>query len=120
MPKLVLIDGHSLAYRAYHALPPAMKTTKGELTNAVYGFVTTLFKILREEQPDYLAVAFDVGRTFRDDMFKEYKAQRAQMPDDLAYQIERIDSLIRAFNIAVLTLEGYEADDVLGTTARQA
>ncbi len=118
--KLVLIDGHSLAYRAYHALPPSMATTKGELTNAVYGFITTLLKILKDEQPDYLAVAFDVGRTFRDDLFKEYKATRLSMPNDLEYQLQRIDSLIRAFNIPVLQLEGYEADDVLGTVARQA
>ncbi len=120
MPKLVLIDGHSLAYRAYHALPPAMATTKGELTNAVYGFVTTLLKIMREEAPDYLAVAFDVGQTFRDDLFKAYKAHRERMPDDLAYQIARIDAVVRAFGLPVLTLDGFEADDVLGTAARQA
>ena len=120
MPKLVLIDGHSLAYRAYFALPPKMRTTSGELTHAVYGFLTTLLKILKDEQPDYLAVAFDVGRTFRDDMFTEYKGGRESMPDDLRYQIARIESLIRAFNIPVLTLPGYEADDVLGTAARLA
>ena len=118
--KLVLIDGHSLTYRAYHALPPSMATTKGELTNAVYGFITTLLKILKEEQPDYLAVAFDVGRTFRDDMYREYKAQRLSMPDDLEYQFARIRALIKAFNIPVLEVGGYEADDVLGTVARQA
>ena len=118
--KLVLIDGHSLAYRAYHALPPSMATTKGELTNAVYGFMTTLLKILKDEQPDYLAVAFDVGRTFRDDMFREYKAQRLSMPDDLDYQFARIRSLIKAFNIPILEVGGYEADDVLGTVARKA
>src|SRR5438309_6026366 len=118
--KLVLIDGHSLTYRAYHALPPSMATTKGELTNAVYGFITTLLKILKEEQPDYLAVAFDVGRTFRDDMFREYKAQRLSMPDDLDYQFARIHALIKAFNIPILEVGGYEADDVLGTVARQA
>ncbi|MBI3732501.1 MAG: DNA polymerase I, partial [Chloroflexi bacterium] len=118
--KLVLIDGHSLAYRAYHALPPTMATTKGELTNAVYGFITTLLKILKDEQPEYLAVAFDVGRTFRDDLFREYKGTRLAMPADLHYQIERIRDLVRAFSIPVLELEGYEADDVLGTVARQA
>ncbi len=118
--KLVLIDGHSLAYRAYHGLPPSMATTKGELTNAVYGFITTLLKILKDEQPDYLAVAFDVGRTFRDDMFREYKAQRLSMPDDLDYQFVRIRALIKAFNIPILEVGGYEADDVLGTVARDA
>jgi len=118
--KLVLIDGHSLAYRAYHALPPSMATTKGELTNAVYGFITTLLKILKDEQPDYLAVAFDVGRTFRDDMFREYKAQRLAMPDDLDYQFARIRALIHAFNIPILEVGGFEADDVLGTVARHA
>ena len=120
MPKLVLIDGHSLAYRAYFALPPKMKTTKGELTHAVYGFLTTLLKIMKDEQPDYLAVAFDVGRTFRDDMYTEYKGTRQSMPDDLSYQIVRIDSLIHAFNIPSLQLPGFEADDVLGTAARLA
>jgi DNA polymerase-1 len=120
MPKLVLIDGHSLAYRAYHALPPSMQTTKGELTNAVYGFIATLLKIMKDERPDYLAVAFDVGRTFRDDMYTEYKGTRQSMPDDLSYQIARIDALVRAFNIPSLQLPGFEADDVLGTAARQA
>lgn len=118
--KLVLIDGHSLAYRAYHALPPSMATTKGELTNAVYGFLTTLLKILKDEQPDYLAVSFDTGRTFRDDLYKEYKAQRLSMPNDLDYQIARIRALIHAFNILIYEVPGYEADDVLGTLARQA
>ncbi|MFQ6014642.1 MAG: DNA polymerase I [Anaerolineae bacterium] len=118
--KLILIDGHALAYRAYHALPPTLSTSKGELTNAVYGFTSTLLKVLREEEPDYIVVAFDVGRTFRHDQFPEYKAHRAKMPDELHAQMERIRELIRAFNIPIFEVEGYEADDVLGTLARQA
>jgi DNA polymerase-1 len=70
--KLVLIDGHALAYRAYHALPVSLATSQGELTNAVYGFTSMLLNVLRDEQPDYIAVAFDVGRTFRHDSYPEY------------------------------------------------
>ena len=119
-PKLVLIDGHSLAYRAFFALPPDLKTRSGEVTNAVYGFVSMLLSVWREEQPDYLVAAFDVGKTFRDDMYAEYKATRAKMPDDLAPQIERIQQVVKAFNLPVVTAEGFEADDILGTLATRA
>jgi len=118
--KLVLIDGHALAYRAFHALPPDLATTKGELTNAVYGFTSMLLAVLRDEQPDYLAVAFDVGKTFRHETYPAYKGTRLKMPDALPNQIERIREIIRAFNIPIFEVDGYEADDVLGALARQA
>ena len=118
--KLVLIDGHSLAYRAFFALPPDMATSKGELTNAVYGFVSMLLNVMRDHKPTHMAVAFDVGRSFRHDKFEDYKATRERMPDELSIQIERIKELIDAFNIPVYTAEGYEADDVLATLAHQA
>ena len=118
--KLVLIDGHSLAYRAFFALPPDMATSKGELTNAVFGFISMLLNVMRDHKPTHMAVAFDVGRSFRHDKFEDYKATRERMPDELSIQIERIKELIDAFNIPVYTAEGYEADDVLATLAHQA
>lgn len=121
-PKLVLIDGHALAYRVFFGLPMTSFTTKaGEPTNATFGFVRTLLDLLLSEAaPDYLAVSFDTGATFRDEIFSDYKGTRAKMPDELALQIERIRQVIQAFNIPLLELEGFEADDVLGTVARQA
>ncbi len=118
--KLILIDGHSLAYRAFFALPPDMATGQGELTNATFGFTSMLLNVLREQQPTHIAVAFDVGRSFRHDRFEDYKATRERMPDELSLQIERIRQVVEAFNIPVFTAEGYEADDVLATLARQA
>jgi len=102
--KLVLIDGHALAYRMYFALSEArFSTRQGEPTNATYGFIRTLLTLLGEaDPPDYLAVSFDVGRTFRDDLFEEYKGTREKMPDRLQMQIERIQELLEAFNIPVL------------------
>jgi len=118
--KLVLVDGHSLAYRAYHALPATLVTSQGELTNAVFGFASMLLNVLRDEEPDYVAVAFDVGRTFRHEQFPEYKAHRPSMPDDLRTQMDRIRQVVEAFGIPIFEVEGYEADDVLGTLSRQA
>jgi DNA polymerase-1 len=117
--KLVLIDGNALLHRAYHGIPPLTSPT-GEPTNAVYGFTTMLFKALSDLKPDYIAVAFDVGRTFRHDEFPEYKATRAKMPDDLEAQFEPAKAVIDAFGIPQYYMEGYEADDVVGTLARQA
>jgi len=126
MPKtLYLIDGHALAYRTYFALTgyspsgSRWQTSKGEPTAGIYGFSTVLLRLLEQEKPDYLAVAFDVGKTFRDDLFPEYKGTRAKMPDDLRPQIERIRQLVDAFNIPRLEMDGYEADDVLGTIAKK-
>ncbi|HET6446103.1 MAG TPA: 5'-3' exonuclease H3TH domain-containing protein, partial [candidate division Zixibacteria bacterium] len=122
MNRLVLIDGHALAYRVFFALPlDAFTTKEGEPTNATYGFARTLLDIiLADSPPKYLAVSFDVGKTFRDEMFAEYKGTRERMPDELRIQIERIRELVRALNIPVLELDGFEADDVLGTVAKQA
>ncbi|MCL4265323.1 MAG: DNA polymerase I [Anaerolineae bacterium] len=120
--KLVLIDGHALAYRMFFALPlEAFSTKDGEPTNATYGFTrTVLERILSDNPPQYFAVSFDVGATFRDALFTAYKGTRERMPDELALQIERIKEVVRALNIPILELDGYEADDVLGTIARQA
>ena len=120
MTKLILIDGHSLAYRAFFALPPDMANSQGELTNATYGFLSMLLNVLRDQKPTHIAVAFDVGRSFRQDQFEEYKATRERMPDELRSQIERIQEMVETFNIPIFTAEGYEADDVLATLARQA
>jgi DNA polymerase-1 len=127
MKKILLLDGHSLAYRAYYGLPlydqsgkPRFSTSKGEFTNATYGFASMLMKVWTDEQPDYIAVAFDTGRTFRDDKFADYKGTRAKMPDELASQLERIFQLVAAFGIPAITAEGYEADDILGTLAKRA
>ncbi|WP_322799891.1 DNA polymerase I [Thermoflexus sp.] len=120
-PLVVLIDGHSLAYRAYYALlRQGLQTRKGEPTHAVYGFTSMLLKVWREHRPDYMAVAFDVGRTFRHEAFGEYKATRAERPSDFDVQMARIHQIIDAFAIPKLTAEGYEADDVIGTVAHQA
>ena len=128
MPKkLILLDGHSLAYRAFYGLPlydqsgrPRFSTGRGEFTNAVYGFATMLFKVWNDEQPDYIIAAFDKGRTFRDDKYAEYKGTRAKMPDELVPQIDRIMQLVAACGIPAITAEGYEADDILGTLAKRA
>ena len=120
MVKLLLIDGHSLAFRAYHALPATMATRSGEPTNATFGFFSMLLNTLREQQPDYVAVAFDVGKTFRHQEYADYKGTRERMPDDLRLQVTRIQEIVQALNIPIFTREGYEADDVLGTLARQA
>ena len=119
--RLVLIDGHALAYRMFFALPLESFTTKeGEPTNATYGFSRMLLDlILAPEPPEYLAVSFDTGATFRDELFEAYKGTREKMPDELRVQIERIKEVIRALKIPILELEGYEADDVLGTVATQ-
>jgi len=124
-PTLYLIDGHALAYRMYYALTAGggsqrWLTSSGEPTAGIFGFARELLRILEQDQPDYLAVAFDVGKTFRDEMFPEYKATREKMPDDLRQQIERIREMVDAFNIPRLEVNGYEADDVLGSIAKQA
>jgi DNA polymerase-1 len=118
--KLVLIDGHSLAFRAFHAIPLSLTAPDGELTNAVFGFTSMLLNVLREQQPEYVAVAFDVGKTFRHEMFDGYKGHRERMPDELRTQIERIKQVVETLNIPIFTAEGFEADDVLATLARQA
>ncbi len=116
---LVLIDGHALVHRAFHALPP-LSTPKGELVNAVYGFVLILLKVLKELKPDYLAATFDLaGPTFRHKEFEEYKATRVKAPDELYAQIGRVKDVLRAFNVPIFEKEGYEADDIIGTLAEK-
>jgi len=123
-PRLYLIDGHALAYRAYYALtrggdPARWMTASGEPTAGTYGFTSVILRLLEQESPEYLAVSFDTGRTFRDDMFADYKGTREKMPDDLRVQIDRIREVVDAFGIPILEADGYEADDVLGTVARK-
>lgn len=123
-PILYLIDGHALAYRTFFALTGGtserLQTRSGEPTAGVLGFASVLLRLLEQEKPEYLAVAFDTGKTFRDDLFPEYKATRAKMPDDLRTQMERIRQLVDAFHFPRLEIEGFEADDVLGSIAKQA
>jgi len=124
-PILYLIDGHALAYRSYFALTAGgggerLQTSSGEPTAGTFGFASILLRLLEKEQPEYLAVAFDTGKTFRNDLYPEYKATRAKMPDDLRPQVERIRKMVDAFHIPRLEKEGVEADDVLGTMAVQA
>lgn len=120
MPTLLLVDGHSQAYRAFFGLKTPLTTRTGEPVTAVYGFARKLFSVLREYKPDGVAVAFDLGDTWRHAEFKEYKATRDRMPDEMPSQIERIVEVLHAFQIPVLTYPNYEADDILGTLARQA
>lgn len=119
MPKLILIDSNALIHRAYHALPP-LKTKKGVLVNAVYGFISVLLKVLRELKPDYLAATFDLaGPTFRDIEYKEYKAKRVKPPQEMYDQIPLIKQSLQVLSIPIYEKQGYEADDVIGTIISQ-
>ncbi len=112
----VLIDGHSLAYRAFYALPPDLATSSGQLTNAVYGFTSMLIKVMEDLKPQAVIVAFDKGRPhFRTERFAEYKAHRKPMPDELREQLDIIHAVLDALDIPSLEHEGFEADDVLAT-----
>lgn len=114
--RYVLVDGHSLAYRAFYALPEDLATSSGQTTNAVYGFVSMLIKILEELEPSALVVAFDRGKPeFRLERFEDYKAHRKPMPDTLREQMDIIRALLEAMRIPFLEVEGYEADDILAT-----
>lgn len=115
MKKLVLVDANSLIHRAFHALPP-FKTKKGELVNAVYGFCSILLNILDRIKPDYLTVCFDVSKkTFRHEEYKEYKANRVKAPDELYAQFDRIKEILNTMEVPIHQMEGFEADDVIGT-----
>ncbi len=117
---LVLVDGSSYLYRAFHAIPP-LSTATGEPTNAVLGVVNMLYKLLDEVKPERMAVVFDApGKTFRDDLYAEYKAHRPAMPDELRPQVAPLLETIEAMGIPLLRIEGVEADDVIGTLAREA
>ena len=119
-PKFLILDGHSLAYRAFHALPVEnFATSSGQHTNAVYGFVSMLVNVLKDQKPTHLVVAFDVSReTFRSAKYPEYKATRAKSPVEFKGQVELIKQVLEALNIPVVTADGYEADDILCTLSR--
>jgi len=120
-PLLLLFDGNALVHRAFHALPPLTQHKTGELVNAVYGFASTLLKVFADFKPTHWAVAFDRPTpTFRHEMFEEYKAQRPATPEELKSQIKKVHQLVEAFHIPVFEIDGFEADDVLGTLSKQA
>ena len=115
----LIIDANSLFHRAYHALPP-LKTKKGELVNALYGFLLVFLKVLKEINPSYLAACFDYpAKTFRHQQFKEYKATRPPTPQDLVSQIPKIKEVLRVFNVPVFEKKGFEADDLIGTISKK-
>ena len=120
--RLLLIDGHSMAYRAFFALPAENFTTaQGQHTNAIYGFATMLISLLKDEKPTHVAVAFDVSRkTFRTDIFPDYKANRAKTPDEFRSQMSFLNDLVKGFGITQFAVEGYEADDIIATITKQA
>ncbi|MEU1251413.1 DNA polymerase I [Micromonospora arida] len=121
-PRLLLVDGHSMAYRAFFALPVEnFSTTTGQPTNAVYGFTSMLINVLRDEQPTHIVVAFDVSRhSFRTDKYAEYKAGRSETPTDFKGQVSLVKEVLAALQIPVVEKEGFEADDVIATLACQA
>ncbi|PHX69696.1 MAG: DNA polymerase I [Actinobacteria bacterium] len=120
--RLLLIDGHSMAYRAFFALPAENFTTaQGQHTNAIYGFATMLISLLKDEKPTHVAVAFDVSRkTFRTEIFPEYKANRAKTPDEFRSQMSYLNQLVKGFGISQFSLEGFEADDLIATITKRA
>ncbi len=122
MKKLFLLDAYALIYRAYYGfINRPLINSKGNNTSAIFGFVKTLEEVLKKEKPDYIAVAFDVhGPTFRHEAFPEYKAQREETPDGIKFAVPVIKQVLAAYNIPVIGIEGYEADDVIGTLASQA
>ena len=120
MKKIVLIDGHSILNRAFYGVPD-LSNSEGFHTNAVYGFLNIMFKILEEEQPDYLTVAFDVhAPTFRHEIYKEYKGTRKPMPEELREQVPVMKEVLAAMGIRTIEKPGLEADAILGTLAKRA
>ena len=120
MSKLILIDGNAILHRAYHALPP-LTNKKGEVVNAVYGFFSMLLKIIQDLKPQYLAVCFDKEKpTFRQQLYVGYQAQRPKMADDLVPQIRIVHEVLQKMGVAIFEVDGYEADDLIGTLAKQA
>lgn len=120
MKKFVLIDGHSILHRAFYGVPD-LTNSEGLHTNGVYGFLNILFKILEEESPDYLTVAFDVhAPTFRHEIYKEYKGTRKPMPEELREQVPVLKEVLGAMGIKIMEQAGLEADDILGTLAKRA
>jgi len=121
MKRLVLIDGHAILHRAYHAFPKNLTTRKGELVNAVYGFTRMLLGVIEDLKPDYLAVTFDLPKpTFRHEIFLGYQSKRPQMDAELKGQIERVHQVVKVLSLPFFEKAGFEADDVIGTLAKQA
>ncbi len=119
--KLLLIDAHALIHRSYHAIERELTSpVTGEPTKAVYGFASTLFKVIKEQEPTHVVATFDAGKSFRSEQFVEYKANRPSTPDDLRSQFARCQEFCRALNIPVFALQGFEADDLIGTLSKQA
>ncbi|HXU97017.1 MAG TPA: DNA polymerase I, partial [Jiangellaceae bacterium] len=120
--RLLLLDGHSLAYRAFYALPVEnFSTTTGQPTNAVYGFTSMLINVMRDEQPTHVAVAFDVSRrTFRTEAFAEYKANRTSSPSEFSGQVSLVKEVLDALGIVSVEKDGFEADDLIATLATLA
>ena len=118
MKKLILVDGNNLMFRSYYATLYSgrlMKNSKGVVTNALYGFTTMINKIVEEEKPEYMAVAFDIGKNFRHDMYEDYKAGRKETPDDLKNQMPIARKILDGMGIKYYEVENYEADDIIGT-----
>lgn len=116
---VVLVDGYGLIFRAYYALPPTMATAEGEQTNAVYGFASMLLDVLRQRDPEYAVIALEGGKTFRHELYPDYKGTRAETPEDLKAQINRVLELIDLLGLPVQQKESFEADDVIGTLSRE-
>lgn len=118
--RFIILDGHAILYRAFHAFPPELSTTEGQPINAVYGFTRILLAAVRDQAPDYIAVAFDhKDKTLRAEEYEEYKAQREPMPDTLKSQIPIVKDVVTALNIPQFELSGFEADDLIGTITKQ-
>lgn len=118
--RLVVFDGNALIHRGFHALP-ALTSPKGELVNAIYGFLLVFLKALKDLQPDYIVATFDMpGPTFRNKLYREYKAKRAKAPDELYKQIPETKRILNAFKVAIFEKQGFEADDIIGTIAKLA
>ena len=118
--KLILVDGSSYLYRAFHAMP-SLTNSKGQPTGAIYGVVNMVSRLLKDYAPEHIAIVFDAkGKTFRDDLFADYKAHRPSMPPELSAQITPIHEILRAMGLPILVIDGVEADDVIGTLAVQA
>jgi DNA polymerase-1 len=121
VPTLALIDGNSVAYRAFYALPPDLATKSGQVTNAVFGFTRMLIRLLKDYHPDGIAVAWDISRqTFRTESYPEYKSQRERAPDEFRSQLPLMDEVLQALHITQLRQEGYEADDLIATLVKRA
>ncbi len=118
--KLIIIDGHSILYRAFHALPP-LSNSKGQMTNAVYGFLLILFRAIKDVKANYIVACFDTKKpTFRHEQFEEYKAGRAPMPEGIASQMPIMKNVLNTFDIPIFEKEGFEADDLVATIAERA